>query len=134
MTSVVVDTLAKAYESWNRRDLDGGLALLHPEIEWHSPPESPFAGPHKGIAAVRRFAESMLETFDEFRREPLAFVEEGDRVIVPVKSYVRGAGSGVGVEVRLIDVWELRDGLAVRYEVYPDTPAARAALGLDPRT
>lgn len=133
MTSVGLDTLARGYESWNRRDIEGGLALLDPEIEWHPPAESPFAGPYKGIAAVRRFFESMLEIFDEFRREPLDFVEDGDRVMVPVKSYVRGAGSGVGVEVSLIDVWQLREGLAVRYEVYPDTPGARAAVGLDPR-
>lgn len=133
MTSVEVDTLARGYEAWNRQDVEGGIGLFDPEIEWHPPADSPFAGPYKGIAAVRRFFESILEAFDELQRTPLEFIEDGDRVIVPVKSYVRGVGSGVGVEVSVIDVWQLRDGLAVRYEVYPDTPGARAALGLEPR-
>ena len=128
-----VDTLRQGYEAWNRLDMDEGLALLDPDIEWHPPADSPFAGPYRGIAEVRRFFESMLETFDEIRREPLEFVERGNRVLVPVRSYVRGVGSGVGVEVALIDMWEFRDLRAVRYEVHADTPATRKALGLDPR-
>lgn len=128
--AIEIDALVRGYEAWNRGDVDGGMEMLHADIEWCPPADSPFAGPHRGHAAVRRFFESMLEAFDELRREPLEFVEDGDRVLVPVRSYVRGAGSGVGVEVGVIDVWQVRDGLVVRYEVHPDTAAARIALGL----
>lgn len=133
MQSTVIGVLARAYDAWNRRDVDAGLELMHPDIEWRAPPDSPFAGPYRGCGELRRFFMSMLETFDELRREPVEFIERGDEVIVPVQSYVRGAGSGVGVDVALIDVWEFREGLAIRYEVHPDTPEVRAALDLDPR-
>lgn len=130
MPSTVVDTLTQGYEAWNSRDIEAGVELLHPDIEWRPPPESPFAGPYRGRAEVRRFFRSMLEAFEELRREPLEFIERGDKVIVPVRSYVRGAGSGVGVTVSVIDVWELRDGRAISYEIVPDTPEVRLTLGL----
>ena len=52
-------------EAWNRRDLDAFVELLAEDVEWYDPamPQPPT----RGRAAVREFAENVLEAFPDFR-------------------------------------------------------------------
>lgn len=120
----MIDTLERAYDAWNRRDVDGGLEFAAPDMEWHGPADSPFAGPHRGHAQIRRFAEELFEMFDRIVRTPKRYEIHGEHVLVEVDSSVRGAGSGVEVAVSLVDVWTVRDRLCVRYAVFGDMASA----------
>jgi ketosteroid isomerase-like protein len=35
MSQENVETISRAIDAWNRRDLDGFLAGAHPDLEWH---------------------------------------------------------------------------------------------------
>lgn len=125
---LVIERLRHGYDAWNRGDVEAGLEFAADDMEWHGPPESPFAGPHLGHAQIRAFAHGMLEMFDRIVRTPQDFEIHGDHVLVPVQSLVRGVGSGVEVEVSLVDVWTISDGLVARYAVFPDREQALAYI------
>ena len=48
MAEANVEALQRGYEALNRGDLSVVLALLHPDLEWHEPGDSPHAGTHHG--------------------------------------------------------------------------------------
>jgi steroid delta-isomerase-like uncharacterized protein len=56
-------------QAWNARDLDHFMGLLSEDIEWYDPAmPSP---PMHGRVEIRRFAESVLRAFPDFRYELL---------------------------------------------------------------
>jgi ketosteroid isomerase-like protein len=65
---------------------------------------------------------------DDVRVEPDEFIDGGDgRVIVPDRIVVRGHDSGIEVAQSIVQVWTMRNGLAVRMEAFPDLDAALAS-------
>jgi uncharacterized protein len=121
------------YEAINAHDFEAGFALLDPDFEWLEPEHTLIGGRHRGQAEIRKAVETQLEVFDEFRIQPEAFHEHGDRVAVPVKQTARGGVSGVELEIRIGHLWTVRDGKAVRLEVFPAREDARKAAGLAER-
>jgi ketosteroid isomerase-like protein len=103
------------------------------DFEWLEPGHGLLSGPHRGVDEVRRAIEEQLEVFDEFVIEADEFHEHGDRVAVPVRQRARGRVSGVGVEIRIGRLWTVRNGKAIRLEVFPAREdalrAANAAEG-----
>jgi ketosteroid isomerase-like protein len=57
-------------------------------------------------------------------------VAPDDRVVVPFRFRAIGRSSGVPVDLFLVHVWTLRDGLAIRCETYENSPEALEAVGL----
>jgi ketosteroid isomerase-like protein len=115
------------YRAINERDYAAGFALLHEDFEWIEPEHGLLGGPHRGVDAVRRAIEMQLEVFDEFTIEPEEFHEHGSQVAVAVRQRARGGVSGVEIEIRIGHLWTVRDGTAIRLEVFPAREDARAA-------
>jgi ketosteroid isomerase-like protein len=107
------------YRAMNERDYDAGFALLDEDFEWLEPGHGLLSGPIRGVDEVRRAIEEQLEVFDQFVIETEEFHEHGDRVAVPVRQRARGGVSGVEVEVRIGHLWTVRNGKAIRLEVFP---------------
>jgi len=57
-------------------------------------------------------------------------IEDGDTVVLGVRSVGRGAGSGAPIDVRWAAVFRIRDGLIGRVDVYGDWVKALTAVGL----
>jgi ketosteroid isomerase-like protein len=85
------------------------------------------AAPPRGAVEVRRAIDAQREVFDEFVIEPEEFHEHGDYVAVPVRQRARGGVSGVEVEIRIGHLWTVRNGKAIRLEVFPAREDAREA-------
>jgi hypothetical protein len=69
--------------------------------------------------------------FAEYYAEAEEFVGADDGVIVRVRQGGRGRSSTVGVEMPAYwQVYRLRDGRAVRVEIYREEADAREAVGL----
>src|ERR1043166_7107945 len=84
MSQENVEVARAAYEAFNRGDIDGMLDLCAPDIKWQDR-----GGPSldtsaiTGKGAVRAYFESVLEPWDEVRREPEEIIDlGGDRVLV----------------------------------------------------
>jgi uncharacterized protein len=114
-----VETLRRGYEALNSGDLSHVHALLDPDIVWQEDQPSPEAGIHQGRETFERFLRSWLESFDDFRVEPEEIREDGDQLVVVVRQTGRGRTSGVEIAARLVHVWTVKDGRAVRWQSRP---------------
>jgi ketosteroid isomerase-like protein len=121
------DAVRALYRAINERDYEGGFALLAQDFEWLEPDHGLLGGPHRGVDEIRRAIETQLEVFDEFVIEPEEFHEHGDHVAVSVRQRARGGVSGVKVEIRIGHLWTVRNGKAIRLEVFPARDDARKA-------
>jgi ribosomal protein S18 acetylase RimI-like enzyme len=71
-----------------------------------------------------------LSQWDGWRCEAEDFVAVGDSVVVLARYTGRGKDSGVAVDTKGAHLWTLRDGRAVRLEVFSSRERALAAAGV----
>jgi ketosteroid isomerase-like protein len=120
-----VEVVRELIDAWNRRDLEAALARLHPQCELRPVESIRIVRGHDEFAAG--FHE-WFETFENFSVDPQDVNVDGDRVLVDVTQRARGKGSGVEVEQRFHQLFELRDGLVVRFEEFTNEADALRAF------
>jgi ketosteroid isomerase-like protein len=117
-----------ALEAFQSGDMESFLAGLDPEIEVYSTPQLANPTEGKGREALLRWMGDWLEVWDGFQVEALSMEPVGEHhVVVHMRQYGKGQGSGVEVELRVYYMFELHDGIATRYHLYPDREQALAA-------
>ena len=117
-----------AIDAYNRGDIQAVLEQLDEQIEVYTAPGLVNAGTYNGHDGFLQWLAQWSEAWDEFRLEleRIDFVGEHYEV-VSVRQFGRGAGSGVEVEMRIAQLYEVHDGKATRLHYYPDRDAALAA-------
>jgi uncharacterized protein len=125
-----LEMMREGYRALARDDVDAVLDLLHPEIEIHDRPEAPDARSYHGHEGVLTALSLNFDAFDDMRFEPEEFIGTGDEVVVILRLTGHGKVSGVPVEDRIAHHWSIRDGKAVRLQVFSDPSEAREAAGL----
>jgi ketosteroid isomerase-like protein len=84
----------------------------------------------RGTEAIRRVVASWIETYDEFRTEVFEYVDADPWVICDTRWYGTGKGSGMAIEQRAADAYEVKDGKIVRALMgSPDVATALQAVG-----
>ena len=85
---------------------------------------------NSGDVGMRRFVEEIDEVWEDFRLEPLDFIDAGDKVVV--SHLIRGSGKGSGVDVELpsTSVYTLRSGKVIEARMYREHAEALEAAGL----
>jgi ketosteroid isomerase-like protein len=128
-----VDRARSSYEAFARGDLDGALAMMHDDIEWHQAQGLPHGGIYRGLATVRAVVFDPIddEWWDGFGADPEEFVALGDHVAVIGRYTARSRTTGAPLDVPFLHLWTFRDGLAVRFRQYTDTHGWVSALGVD---
>jgi ketosteroid isomerase-like protein len=134
MSQENVEIVRRGYELYAAGDLEGVTHLISDEA---SLPDAGGLGIGDTAAGIRHGPDGFLQgsqdavdAFDDYRVEPQEFIDAGDAVVVPVRISGRGRTSGALLEVRLVHVWVLRNGKAVRNEIYRTTAEALEAVGL----
>jgi uncharacterized protein len=132
MSQENVEIVRRALQAWERSDLKGAADLLDPEVEWRMPPNIPEAGTYRGRDEVMRRLEEFLEAWDDLAVTVEELIDAGDRVVALVRYSGQGRGSGIEIGGVSTDaqVWTLRDGKALRVELYGGTADALEAAGL----
>jgi hypothetical protein len=132
MSEENVEIVRRALEAWERGDLNAAADLLDPEVEWRMPPNIPEAGTYRGRDEVMRRLEEFLEAWDDLAVTVVELIDAGARVVALVRYSGQGRGSGIEIGGVTTDaqVWTLRDGKALRVELYGGTAAALEAAGL----
>jgi len=132
MSDENVEIVRESWEAWSRGDMGALFDFYDPEVVWdmtHS--YVPDMGLFHGHEGIRDFFRQWRAFFAEYYAEPEEFVDAGDSVIVRVRQGGRGRSSTVNVEMPAYwQVYALREGRAVRVEIYREEPDARAAAGL----
>ena len=129
MSEENVELARAGYELFNRGDLDGLLELCAPDIVWRDPgnPDTPDVSGRDG---VRSYFETVLEPWENLRREPEEIIDAGDRVLALWRMSARGTGSGIEIDMTGADLLTFEDGMLALWEAYTDRAKAREAAGL----
>lgn len=124
-----IDLVRKGFfEAFASGGVEALLPFVHPEFEVTTP-AALAAEPdtYRGAEGIRRYFDSFYEAMDEIRFEAQDYVAVGERVVVPFKLTARGRTSGLEFDQRGVMVWEARDGLGYRLEVFVGLEEAMAA-------
>jgi len=132
MSEENVEIVRRALEAWGRGDPKAVADLLDPDVEWSMPPNIPEAGTYTGRDEVLRRLEEFLEAWDDLGVTVEELVDAGDRVVALVRYSGRGRESGIEIGGMTTDaqVWTVRNGKALRVELYGGTAEALQAAGL----
>ena len=130
MSEADIETLRAGYEAVSRGDWDEVLGQAHPEFELQTADRFTSPGIYRGADEARRFFDDLFDPFDEVDIEPEEFFENGDRIAVYLVVRSRPKGSSAVIENRVGHLWTMRDGKAVRLEIYPEREKALEAAGI----
>jgi ketosteroid isomerase-like protein len=123
-----VEIVKKGYEALTTGGFESWLALFDEEFVMETPAAlASEPGTYRGREGVRRWFAEFYEAMDEVRLNPREFLAVGDRVVVPFEIVARGRATGLETRMPAVQVWHLRDGKAIRLDVYADLEEAMVA-------
>ncbi len=128
-----VEALRPIYSAWAEGNWRAGPEVYGEGMVWAWSDEFPdihgvYDDPDESEAALREW----LSGWTDWRCEAEEYVSAGDQVVMLARYAGSGKGSGAGVYAEGAHVWTMRDGNAVRLEVFSDRRRALEAAGLDP--
>jgi ketosteroid isomerase-like protein len=131
MSQTDVETLRTGYEAFNREDWDAVFESAAPDFELITADRVTNPGTYRGREEATQFFQDLFEPFEEVTVEPERFVENGDQIVVLVLVSSRPSGSTAVVENRIGHLWTMRDGKAVRFQIFPERAKALEAIGIE---
>jgi ketosteroid isomerase-like protein len=129
MSQENVEIVESIYKAFNRRDWDALFRDADSDIEF-TIQRGPNAGPHRGRDEVQALLEDQGSAFDLWVIEPEEFFERDDLVVAFVKFRVRPKGSSAEFEIRIGNLWTIREGKILSVRGFPSREDALAAAGL----
>jgi ketosteroid isomerase-like protein len=126
-----ISALREAYAAFNRGDIEAALQPFEAQIEWTEPPEFARGGTWHGREGVRRYLAQSRASFAEGSSEPERFITAGDRIVVFVHAHIRPVGSNEWQDVRLADVYTMRNGKAIQMRAFADRQQALRWVGVE---
>jgi uncharacterized protein len=130
MSQQDVETVRRAYDAFNRKDIPAVLALYDPQIEWIETgggrsPAGTFRGPQSVANDV--FA-TVPKNFDDFRAQPEQFIDAGEHVVV-VGRFRGRAMSGATLDAPFVHVNRMRNGKVVGFQNFVEATSWAKAWG-----
>jgi ketosteroid isomerase-like protein len=125
-----IEMLRQGVEAFNRRDIDGAMAPLDPDVELVPLRAVLEGGSYHGVDGLRRLLEDVGDDWEHFHLRADEFLPIGtDRVLVIGHVQARAKTSGVEVDYGAAWLCYLRAGKVVRVRFYSDRAEALAAAG-----
>lgn len=107
---------------------------MHPQIEVIDLPQAPEERQRRGREAVAAWFHSMEDVWARLRADAEEVTElDAERVLAAVRFSGHARGSCMDVEQRVAIVCTIRDGKAVRWQIYPSRDEATAEANAEPR-
>lgn len=120
----------QAYAAFNRRDVDGALGLMAPDVSW---PKASEGGRIVGKEAVRAYWTRQWGEFDP-HVQPLAITEEAaGRIRVRVRQLVRSLAGDVISDSEVLHLFTLRGGLIAAMELGDEADSTGPTAAFAPR-
>jgi ketosteroid isomerase-like protein len=119
----------RAYDAWNRGDVDAVLAVCHPEFEYHASGIFPgLDATYRGHEGFRKFERDFRATWESLSIDIERLEDHGDQVAV-LGTFEAHGRDGMSVRRPAANVVTIRDGLAVRIDAYGEWDRALEAIG-----
>jgi uncharacterized protein len=125
-----ITALRGAYAAFNRGDIDAAVEPFDARIEWIEPAEFPGGGTYHGQDAVKRYLAQSRAPWAEGGSEPESFIVSGNQIVVFVHARFRVKGSNEWSDVKLADVYTIRDGRAIQMRAFADRQEALHWVGI----
>lgn len=110
--------IEQAYSAFNKRDIDGALALMTEDVSW---PKASEGGRIVGKEEIRAYWSRQWGEFDG-NVEPLAITEEdGGRIRVRVHQLVRNLEGNVLSDSEVLHIFTLNNGLIAAMDLGDET-------------
>lgn len=131
MSQQNLETLRRLHEAFNRRDIDGAVQYLDPEVELHPGIQVPDEeSRYLGRDGLTEWFRSATEPWEMITVEHRELIDPpGDRVLAVERWVFRGR-DGIELELELPNLYTFRDGLIIRIDGFTDKPEALEAAGL----
>jgi ketosteroid isomerase-like protein len=131
MSEEGIELLHQACDAFNRRDLDGFLALCDPEVEFISYLAQVEGGkPYRGHDGVRDWWERLIGVYPDISTEIEEARDLGGRAIARWHMHARGVESDVPVDQTTWQVGEYRRGKTIWWHFFASEEEAIEAAGL----
>ena len=133
MSQENVELQRRAFDAYNRRDVDGLLETLAPEVEWYSALMVSLGGKaavFRGHEGIRELFRQLDEVLDKWHAEFPEIQDLGDRTVAIGHIRTCGRGSGAETESPIASVTDYENGKATRVRTYLDPKEALEAAGL----
>jgi uncharacterized protein len=125
-----IATLRDAYSAFNRGDIDAAVEGLDLQIAWIEPAEEfPGGGTYHGRDGAKHYLTQSRAAWAEVSSEPERFIAAGKRIVVFVHARVRPKGGNEWQDVKLVDVYTVRDGKIVEMRAFADRQEALRWVG-----
>ncbi len=108
--------------------LDDALSLLHDEFVIHAAGGVPYSGDYLGAKGFTRLITTMMETLELTPSPEMEYLVDGDKVVIYYRLTFTARASGDSVEMRVTEVFTVRDGLIAELDVFYKDPSAVTAL------
>jgi len=122
-----VEIVRQILDAWNRRDIDGLIALMDPEVEYVNSPTAVEPGTRRGLDEVAPVVRTQWETLDG-RLVTDRLHDRGDEIIGEVRVSGLMPGSEVRIETPVLQSWTISDGKVIRVELLATGPEFEDAL------
>lgn len=119
--------IEQAYSAFNKRDIDGALALMTEDVSW---PKASEGGRVIGKEEIRAYWTRQWGEFDG-QVEPLAIAEEdGSRILVRVHQLIRNLEGNVLSDSEVLHIFTMNNGLIAAMDLgdQTDTTGPTAAF------
>jgi ketosteroid isomerase-like protein len=132
MSQENVENVGDAAAAFNRGDLNAWWEYWAEDIDYRAVEGAPDDhGPIQGKEAMREYVQDWLDTFDDFRFEPVEITDAGDdKVIAVIRISGRAKLSGVETDLTFAILYTIRDGKIARGREYWTRDEALEAAGL----
>jgi hypothetical protein len=124
-----VELSERAAEAFNRRDLEGFLALMDDDVEGH-PLAMDMEGGYCGHSGTKRWWDAQFDSFPDLTIEVVAMSERDDLTIAELCMRGTGAGGAVPVDTTIWRVSQWRSGKCVWWGTFWTEEEARQVTGI----
>jgi ketosteroid isomerase-like protein len=132
VSSENVEVVRRQFAGFGSGGLEEAARYWHPDIDWRAVEgAADDVGVMRGAAALRRYYQDWLDTFDGLHAEVAEVIAEaGDQVAVVVYHQGRGRASGVSIDGRYYVVCTIRNGKICSGREYETREQAVEAMAL----
>jgi ketosteroid isomerase-like protein len=128
MSSENVEIVQRGFDAFNEGGVEGIVPFIHSEFEATTPPSlASEPDTYRGPDGIRRWFDSFDEVMDQIRWDAHSFQAVGDKVVVEFTLRARGKTTGLDFGQDAVMIWSLRDGKAVRVDLFETLDEALAA-------
>ena len=119
------------FDCWNRGELDLMLGMYAEDAVFDVSAVFTDVAPMHGSTNIRRYWETLRETWDGLRVDPLEGFDLGEgRLVIDQRMWAKGTRSKIQIDQRFAMLYTIRpeDRKLLRAQLFPDVATAIAAV------